>query len=157
MSKAYIRSVAMVLALTAFGKLYSSFGMARILMSNDPIFHIRFKYLFLLAGFIEIVIATFCWSCKSERLNCILIAWLGTLILGYRVGSWWVGYHGPCHCLGNLTGALHISNNDADAFMKLVLVYLLVGSFFILLRSGRSTQIQTDSDAYKPRHASPYS
>jgi hypothetical protein len=41
----------------------------------------------------------------------------------------WVGWHKPCSCLGNLTDALHIPPQTADTAMKIILAYLLIGSY----------------------------
>jgi len=50
-----------------------------------------------------------------------------------------MGWHRPCGCLGNLTDLdlLGISPHTADTIMKLVLAYLLVGSYWLLWRSRR--------------------
>jgi hypothetical protein len=45
----------------------------------------------------------------------------------------WLGYHKPCHCLGNLTDALNISPAAADTSMEVLLAYLLLGSYAILI------------------------
>jgi hypothetical protein len=34
-----------------------------------------------------------------------------------------------CPCLGNLTDALHITPQTADTAMKIILTYLLIGSY----------------------------
>ena len=49
-----------------------------------------------------------------------------------RFGLWWMGWHKPCNCLGNLTDALHLSPQTADNIMKVVLAYLLIGSYGLL-------------------------
>ena len=48
-------------------------------------------------------------------------------------GLWYLGWQRPCSCLGNLTDTLHISPHVADVAMKIVLAYLLVGSYGGLL------------------------
>jgi hypothetical protein len=50
----------------------------------------------------------------------------------YRIGLDWVGYHKPCSCLGTLTDSLHIPPQTADGAMKMILGYLIVGSFSTL-------------------------
>jgi hypothetical protein len=61
-----------------------------------------------------------------------LVAWLATSLLAYRIGLVAVGYHRPCPCLGNLTDALHIPPQIADTAMKIILAYLLIGSYATL-------------------------
>jgi len=51
----------------------------------------------------------------------------------YRLGLWWMHWHRPCSCLGNLTDALHISPQVADNVMKVLLAYLLIGSYGLLI------------------------
>jgi len=38
-----------------------------------------------------------------------------------------------CSCLGNLTDALHIRPETADNIMKLLLAYMLIGSYGLLI------------------------
>jgi hypothetical protein len=58
-----------------------------------------------------------------------LLAWLATSFLFYRFGLLLTGYHKPCGCLGNITDALHISPKNVDVGMKVILFYLLFGSY----------------------------
>jgi hypothetical protein len=51
----------------------------------------------------------------------------------YRLGLWWMDWKKPCSCLGNLTDALHISPQTADNITKVLLAYLLIGSYGLLL------------------------
>lgn len=90
-------------------------------------------YLSILAvGGVELVIALLCLATRRVWLQLGLVAWLATNFLVYRLGLLWIGYHRPCGCLGNLTDALGISPKTADVAMKLVLAYLLVGSYAAL-------------------------
>ena len=71
-----------------------------------------------------------------------LVVWLATSFLVYRIGLVWVGYKKPCPCLGNLTDALHIPPQTADTAMKIILAYLLIGSYatlFWLWRQRKKT------------------
>ena len=82
---------------------------------------------------IELAVALVCLLGRRARLQAGLVAWLATNFVVYRLGLLWIGYHGPCRCLCSLTGALHISPETADSIMKVVLVYLLIGSYATLL------------------------
>jgi len=64
---------------------------------------------------------------------------LATNFVVYRVGLWWIGWHRPCGCLGNLTDLLGISPHTADTIMKLVLAYLLAGT--LLASVGQSASL----------------
>ena len=128
----YILSASAILALTGAAKVWSAFGNAKLLAVADPIVGITFGHLMLVVGMAEIVIALFCFFGKSQKVALGLVAWLATNFVVYRLGLWWVGYHKPCSCLGNLTDALHISPQTADTAMKILLSYLFIGSYTAL-------------------------
>ena len=48
-----------------------------------------------------------------------------------------MGWHKPCGCLGNLTDALGISPETADTVAKVLLAYLLIGSYALLVWEWR--------------------
>jgi len=136
----FLFSAALLLLATGSAKLISAAGNAGILRAWDPIFSIQFRYLFGILGAVELGVAFFCLFSKQSGLRALLMAWLATSFVGYRLGLIWIGYHRPCNCLGNLTDALHISPQTADTGMKIVLGYLLIGSYatlFWLLKQNR--------------------
>ena len=124
----------MVLALTGIAKVWSTFGSVKLLAVADPIAGILFRWLLLAVGVIELVIAGVCFFRRNKRLATLLVAWLATNFVVYRIGLWWIGWHRPCGCMGSLTTALHISEQAADNIMKVVLAYLLIGSYGLLIR-----------------------
>ena len=128
----FLYSAAVVLSLTATAKFISSAGSARILLEHDPLTGFQFKDLFRIVGGIEVAVALVCIFSKRTWLPAGLAAWLATSFLAYRIGLVAVGYHRPCSCLGNLTDALHIPPQTADTAMKIVLAYLLIGSYATL-------------------------
>ncbi len=71
---------------------------------------------------------------KRQTLALGLVAWMSTNFVVYRLGLWWMDWHRPCSCLGNLTDALHISPQLADNIMKWLLFFLLIGSYGLLAR-----------------------
>lgn len=93
---------------------------------------IPFQWVFFVAGIFELAVAIICFS-RERQLAIILIAWLATIFLVYRIGLICIGYRKLCGCPGNLTDALHTSPQAADNVMKAVLAYLLVGSYGILI------------------------
>jgi hypothetical protein len=119
----------------------------------DPIFGVQFGQLFLVVGPAEIVIALVCFFGKRQTLSLLLVAWLSTGFALYRLGLWWVGWKKPCSCLGNLTDALHISPQVADNIMKVLLAYLIIGSYGFLIwrwRRGRSPGNRSDTSPSIP-------
>jgi hypothetical protein len=149
-TKLFIYSASVLLLFTAAAKLISGFGSVRILQLSDPVFGIQFRYLFWIVGGIEAAVAVVCLFGKQAKAKVALIAWLATCFIIYRLGLNWVGYYKPCNCLGNLTDMLHISPQTADAAMKIVLGYLLVGSYatlFWLWKEKREASLAAQSSA----------
>jgi hypothetical protein len=130
--KQFMYSYGAILAITGVAKLISALGDAPLLMRSDPIFNLQFRHVLLAAGILEIFLAIICFLPSKIQVSSCLVAWFSTSLLGYRVGMWYVGWVHPCPCLGGLTDAIHISPQTADTAMKIVLVYLLMGSYGIL-------------------------
>jgi hypothetical protein len=114
---------------TGLAKLISATGNAAILQRLDPILLISFRNLFLIAGVLELIVSVICLISRRLLLQVALVASIATIFLIYRFSLLWVGYQRPCPCLGNLTDALFISPQTADIGLKIVLVYLIVGSY----------------------------
>lgn len=127
--RVFVVSAGMVLLLTGTAKVWSSFGSAKILADADPLLSLQFRYLMFIAGALELAVASVCLFTKFKKLATILVAWLATNLLAYRFCFWRMGWHRPCSCLGNLTDALHIPPQTADMAMKIILAYLLIGSY----------------------------
>jgi hypothetical protein len=125
----FLYSAAVVLFLTAAAKYISSFGHGTILQARDPLIGLQFQDLFRIIGGIETAVALVCIFSRRIWLAEGLVAWLATSFLAYRIGLVAVGYHRPCSCMGNLTDALHIPPQTADTAMKIILAYLLIGSY----------------------------
>ena len=128
----FILSAGAVLITTAVAKVWSALGNSKFLEVVDPIVGIKFGHLMLAVGLAELVTALVCFFSKRQTLALALVAWISTNFVGYRLGLWWLDWHRPGSCLGNLTDALHISPHVANNFMKAVLGYLLVGSYGLL-------------------------
>lgn len=146
-------SAAVILAITGIAKVWSAFGSAKSLAAVDPVIGIRFGQLMLLVGLVEIGIALVCFFGKRRNVALGLVAWISTNFVVYRVGLWWMDWHHPCNCMGNLTDALHITPHVADHIMKVVLAYLLISSYGVLLwqwRKGRRRCRSNERPAYRP-------
>ena len=135
-----------LLALTGIAKLWSTFGNVKVLAVADPIAGIPFRWLLLVVGVLELIIAGVCFFSRNKRLATLLVAWLATSFLVYRLGLWWLGWHRPCGCLGSLTSALHLWDQAADNIMKGVLVYLLLGSYFLLFKDWQEKRAASAAD-----------
>jgi len=129
----FVMSVGCILALTGCAKLWSAFGQMKVLAIPDPVIGISYRNLLFGVGLLEVLIGWFCFMGRQRKLALGLTAWLATAFVIYRLSLIWLDYHKPCNCLGTLTDALHISPNAADTVMKVILAYLLVGSYGILI------------------------
>lgn len=139
-SRRFFLSAGAVLAATGIAKVWSGLGNSKFLAVVDPIFGITFGKLVLAVGAAEIVIALVCFFSKRQTLALGLVAWMSTNFVVYRLGLWWMDWHRPCSCLGNLTDALHISPQVADNIMKVILAYLLIGSYGLLMLKAPNRQ-----------------
>jgi hypothetical protein len=129
----YLDSAGLILAFTALAKLASSGGAARALQTIDPIIGLPFAKVFMCAGLVELVVAHYVLKWTDIFSRAMLVAWISTCFLVYRIGLVWVGWHKPCGCMGTFTEALHLSPQAADTIMKWVLGYLLFGSYTCLI------------------------
>jgi len=133
-------SSGIILGVTGLAKVGTAFGHVKLLDVADPIVGIHFRQLMVGVGLAEVAVAAICLCGRFRRLSTLLVAWISTNFLVYRIGLWWMGWKKPCGCLGNLTDALHIPPHAADVAIKVLLAYLLVGSYGLLIwqwRSGR--------------------
>ncbi len=128
----FLSAAGVALAVTGLAKAFSAIGHARALDALDPIFGISFRHLLLSVGLIELFIAFLCLLTEKRELSLIVVAFLATNFLVYRIGLWLIGWDHPCGCLGNFTDALHLTPKTADGIMKVVLGFLLVGSYGVL-------------------------
>ena len=129
----FVWSAGVLFVITGLAKAFSATGSARALDVTDPIIGIPFRHLMLAVGLLELFIAFFCPFTDKRQFSLLAVVWLATNFVIYRLGLWWMGWHRPCGCLGNLTDLLGISPHTADTIMKGVLAYLLIGSYGLLL------------------------
>jgi hypothetical protein len=140
--------VGVVLLLTAIAKIVSAFGTAEVLILPDPIFGVEFRHLFIAVALIEIGVALLCILGKSQTLNAVCIAWLASSFVFYRLGLKLVGYRKPCGCLGSLEGAIHLSSDQANVLLKIIIAFMFASSCAILvLESQKRSSRLTTSEA----------
>ena len=139
----FVRSVALILLLTAFLKLLAVSSEGLSLNQSDPVFHfLSQRQLVLLAAVLEAIVA----FCLLRRL-CLghaveLIAWLGSVFLLYRAGAYAAGWRGPCFCFGGGTTAGAVFTSwTTDWLAKVVLAWMLGGSLLILARRWKWPRI----------------
>jgi len=137
----FVWSSAALLIVTAAAKLVSCFGTAKILQNSDPLVGLRFGRLMFIAGIIELGVAVNSLFLKDRIVAVTLIAWLASVFVLYRLGLFFVGLNIPCPCLGGFTDAIHLRKEIADSIMKVVLGYLLLGSYGILFWERKQRRI----------------
>ena len=132
MPKFFRISIVLILAVAGGAKVWSAFGSAKLLVIQDPLLDLKFGHLMFIIGALELSVASILLLSKLRAMPTVLVAWLASSVLAYRLGLWLIGWRRPCSCLGNLTDAIHISPQLADNVMKGLLAYLLIVSYATL-------------------------
>jgi hypothetical protein len=145
----FVFSVAVILFVTAATKIFSATGSAEALGHPDPFIPLPNRLVFYLVGGIELFVSGFLLvKHENQRTKLLLIAWLSTNCLVYRIGLWWMGAPNFCDCLGSLNEKLFISPRTLNYVMLVVLAWMIAGSYLLLISdwlscrkdSGSSTQ-----------------
>jgi len=130
-------SAGIILLVTGMAKLISSLGSAEVLGQMDPLLKISFRHLLFAVGLLELAVSTSCLLFLKPKLSLMLVAWLSTNFLAYRIGLVLIDYHKPCSCMGTLTDAIHLPPSLADLMMKSIMIYLVIGSYLSLHLLGK--------------------
>jgi len=134
-SKVYLKSAVTLLLLTAAGKAIGALGSAEVLTKPAPVFEfISNRYLLFLAAGLEALTALYVLSAPAQESALKAILGLATAFVAYRLALWSVDFQGYCNCLGWFADALHLGKESANRVAEGVLLYLLAGSYFSLLR-----------------------
>lgn len=130
----FIYSAVVILFVTAAAKIFSATGTVQALSYPDPLLPLPHRQVFYMVGGIELIISAFLlMKNEGQRIKLTLIAWLATNFLIYRAGLWWSSAPNLCDCLGNLNEKLPISPRTINFVMLAVLVWLLLGSYLLLI------------------------
>jgi hypothetical protein len=126
-------SAGAILIVTAVAKVLSSFGDNPILREKDPIAALPYGVLLPCVAVPETAVACVCLFAKRVSTKARLLLWLACCFAAYRASLVLVGYHGYCHCLGELTEAIGIPQQFAQIALRGVLAYFIVGSSAVLM------------------------
>ena len=137
---AFLRTAGLILALTGVAKVFSAFGNAALLRVLDPVLAVPFRHLMLGVGLAELVIAGVCFFGRRPQLATMLVAWLASSFVVYRLGLGWLDWSLPCGCLGQMADRLPLSPETQDRILKGLLAFLFVGSYALLLAPGALTR-----------------
>jgi len=130
----FINTAAFLLLAVGLAKAWSAQGNEKVFSLVDPIVGITISKLVLIVSIVEVLVAIFCFSRHvPTKIKLCVLAWISLGFFCYRLGLWFIGWKHPCNCMGSLAGALHMTDATADNIMKVILAYLLLGSFGLLL------------------------
>ncbi len=130
--QAFKWSVVVILLVTSVAKFIAS-GSTASAHLTDPVFSVPMRLVLWSAGGLEMAVVLICLMCRRLWVVAAAICWLATNLMVYRLARWNLGASRTCGCFGNLTDALHVSAHTADVVAQVCLLYMLVGSFTILL------------------------
>lgn len=123
----FFRIAAALLMVTAMAKLYSAGGSARVLQVQDQFIHLGYRPVMIVVALIEIVVATFLLRSRSDLWRSLVLLWLSSNFMGYRLGSYLLGVH-LCPCLGHLTDRLPLPPGLADIALTVLVLWWFAGS-----------------------------
>lgn len=129
----FFRAAGMLLVLTATAKLYSAGGAARILGTQDQLFHIGFRSLLFLAAFVEIGVATFLLRSRRDLKRSLVLLWLSVNFICYHVANYLLGIH-YCPCLGTLEDRSPLPRGLASIILQVLALYWVIGGLSSLWR-----------------------
>ena len=139
----FLRSVAVILLLTAAAKAVSVFGTQSILEKADPIFWVlKNRELLTVVATLEAVVAVLLLSKASLSIKRGSLIWLCINFLLYRMGLWITDAPVACKCLGDLADRIGLSDSQASWIMLGTLGYMLGGSLFFFWRSRSELLLQ---------------
>jgi hypothetical protein len=148
-SRVFYFTAAIILFVTGAAKIYGARGPADVLQIRDAVFGIQFNYLLLTVGLIELCVGWLCMKyARCARLGtqtAIVLAGLSTNLLVYRIGLEYLHWQRPCPCLGNLTDGIGLSLRVVNIVLKVIVAYLLSGSYITLLWFWRQRKMATTS------------
>lgn len=128
----FLCSSSVVLLGTGVAKIASAFSGNTVLRTYDPVLGVPQGLLFGVTGMLEVTVALVCLCRRCAVFATVLVFWLSTSFLVYRLGSFWLAAPRYCGCLGTMTGYLGVDSAAADMALKLVLGYLFTGSAIAL-------------------------
>jgi hypothetical protein len=132
--KLYISSAGVILLAAALMRFVIASGDAQALVLPDPMLGIPLRYAVLIVGAFEFVVALICLLSRRVGFQIGWLAWLTTNFVVFWLGLFWMHCRLQGTCLGSLTDPLHLSRGVAGHIIAFVPLYLLVGSYAVLLR-----------------------
>jgi len=125
-SKHFILIAGGLLVAAALVRFLILFRPAQSLALPDPLLGIPLRPAVFLAGLLELAAGLICLFGKNSRLQAMVLAWLATNWVVYRIGLMWLGIHPQGTFLGMLTDPLKLAGTPAG-FAVSWLPFVFVG------------------------------
>lgn len=135
LTRMFALATGLVFLLTGTAKLVSSAGTAPVLNWVDPVLGLETKSVFMLAGGMELLAATYLFLGRHLGRKLWLIGLLATEFVFYRAALWAAGSPRPCSCLGTATEWLNVPPSYVEFALKAFLCAALFGSGSLLVLS----------------------
>ncbi len=84
------------------------------------------------AGVLEMAMGTYLLRGRNALLKLFAILWLSANFVVYRMANDLLHFY-TCPCLGTLGDALHLSAKEAAFLLETLVLYLFLGSGFLLM------------------------
>src|SRR4051812_28292912 len=97
----FVKSSAILLAITGMAKLISVMGHTLALSSSEPITGFSYRTVFGVAGLVEVMLALYTLGSERPKNALVALAMISAIFVIYRVGLKCIGWDGPCSCLGS--------------------------------------------------------
>jgi hypothetical protein len=127
----YFSFSAGLLLLTGFAKLYASTGAATVYLIQDQLLHLGYRRLMLFASLLEMAVALFLVTSRSDLKRCLVLLWLSSNFLLYRLGNYLLRVH-LCPCLGHLSDRLPLPKGLADVLVQVLALFWFLSSLNLL-------------------------
>lgn len=133
--RVYYVSIAIILVMASLLKLLAVDGSQALLNEPDLVFNVPNRLLLKGTALIELAVGIFLIGKADKKHKALVVAWLATSFLIYRIGIFAVSDgRGRCACLGSLTDSIPVTPDQAEMLAKLVVAYMIIGSYGILWR-----------------------
>jgi hypothetical protein len=123
----FYRVCGLILLATAFAKIFSAFGRAKILFTPDPVFYVSQRIVLAEAGVLEFAIGMLLlfWKCEQDKWKMLTL--LCVCFWTYRVAVLISGAGGPCPCLGNVFDWSPWLRDHSQGLILAVLILMSLG------------------------------
>ena len=132
--RCFLRSAMVIFGLTGAIKLLSvMIGPAKLMGAPEGLFpYVSLGQIYLFAGLLELSVFWTLTRMHNPTYKLMLVAWLSSAFVAYRLLRLWAGAAGPCACLGNASEWLNLKPPTMEFYLKIVLGHLAFSSYLLL-------------------------